>query len=301
MGTPNDSAQVHVRRAGPVAVITPEGEVRREEEERLDHAVGLTLRDDIQVVIISFRHVTVLMSDGIRLLVALRDKACDAGKEFYITDLPKRVYYTLKISNLLGFLNHVDTLRNILDSLPEPVKKTEEEFEHVPAPAKEEEPVEEPLFDPTEADREDRSTRPTRPLPAVKTEPERDASQEEAEPQPAPKAKPKTELTDDELRQLIAHHLPGRLAVEMVSYFLRHGSSVVGVDDLAKGTDHKPKEIRNMAKELVQRGVFKSMGADMYNFAPEADLEEDIEILLRMWHQPSTRRRVLPLLLEAEK
>ncbi len=105
---------VQVKRAGPLAVIIPAGTLGQDSTGPLAKTVSAVLKTDIKVVAISMQDVSSLLSEGIRTIVTLRDEAADNKKDFHVCDLPVEVRYTLKITNLLEFLNHVNSLSEIL-------------------------------------------------------------------------------------------------------------------------------------------------------------------------------------------
>ena len=107
-------AAVKVKRSGELTVVIPTGTLGQDSTGPLALAVAAVLKTDVKVVVVSMQDVSSLLSEGIRTTVTLRDDTVDSKKEFYICDLPVEVRYTLKITNLLEFLNHVDSLGDIL-------------------------------------------------------------------------------------------------------------------------------------------------------------------------------------------
>lgn len=95
---------MHVKTSPEITVLYLSGIIHRETAEPITCAVEKAIANESRIIILSFERAKALLSDGIRLLISLCDKARAAGKEFHITDLPKEVKYTLQITNLLDLL-----------------------------------------------------------------------------------------------------------------------------------------------------------------------------------------------------
>lgn len=96
------------------ACITINQVLSRETGEAFDAALAKATALPAPAVLISFAEATALLSEGIRCLIAARDDVAGAEKKFYIVDLPPDIAYTLRITNLLEFLNHRETLADAL-------------------------------------------------------------------------------------------------------------------------------------------------------------------------------------------
>lgn len=278
-----------------IAVITPDGELRRESSNALQSAVDQAIEHtEVQAVVISFREVTALMSEGIRLLVALHDRVQSVGKQFHITDLPHEVKYTLDITRLLDFLNHVETLDQVLHKY-----KTASSDLHQKAVVKKPRPGKAPPLPKTPV-----AEKPAMPVNDPKK------TESESEPGKAPAAAgtefpkshaPLSTMSEEDMKTLIRHHLPGRHFVEVVDYFIKHHKNVAESKAIAQATGHNPKRIQQTLHELVERGVLHSMGSGMYNYSPEPELEEKIHYFINQWHLPTKQPRLLAMLLTLER
>ncbi|MBN2712486.1 MAG: STAS domain-containing protein [Planctomycetes bacterium] len=100
--------------AGKVGVIYLSGELRRESSDKIWSDISIAITQEVDAIVLSFLNVDALFSEGIRMLVAVRDKVEASGKIMHIADLPPDVRYTLKITNLLEFLNHEETTAEAL-------------------------------------------------------------------------------------------------------------------------------------------------------------------------------------------
>lgn len=107
---------------------------------------------------------------------------------------------------------------------------------------------------------------------------------------------PDAPLTDEEIAVLIRHHLPNPMAVKIVDSFLRHARDVASVADIADDVDKKPAAVKPMIRELIARGVLKSLGSGMFNFAPDHKLKEQLDIFFQLWHNPATQKRMMKLM-----
>ena len=276
-----------IKRAESMALVLPSGELRQgttdEFIDAVTHASGL----DVKTVVVSMREVTALLSEGIRSLVMLRDQVTDAGQTFYLTDLPVDVRYTLKITNLLEFLNHVDTAEEIL----QPAGLDLGAFEEV---SREEPAAPEPADTPAPATED----KPKRRLPRKYQAFGASASdgKEEAE---ASSAEDDGEDTD--VTRLIKRHVPGRLALEIIEFFLRSHESVQDVKSLAKELGANEAGLRKTADDLCGRGVLKEMAPGNYNYAPEPELNDQLHALVEEWHTPTRQPHLLSLLLKMER
>ncbi len=314
-----------IRRAGPVAVISPTGELRRGAATFFIQALDLALDTDASVIVVSLEAVTAIMSEGIRSLVIGHDKAGKAGKRFYLTDLSATVNYALKITNLLDFLNHTETLDSILaehslaradlaplkaeapaaggDTAPQkkglvmpelprvkPASPVRDERRQPPLPP----PV--PRAKPTGSEKAEPPPRPS-PAPSGKRPSERKVKKAEA----SETAQPEISLDEKQMEKLIRRHIPGRMAVKILEFFVLKHQDVAAVKTIAKAIGESEKSVRKIGKEMIARGVLKELGQDVYNYGPEFDLGEQIQYFLREWHKPARHSRLLGILLSLEK
>jgi anti-anti-sigma factor len=273
------SGKMDIQQSGSVAVIFLEGELRRETSDLIWHAIEQTLNRRFEAVALSFSRVNALLSEGIRLLVASRDRVEQAGKTFHICDLPPEVRYTLKITNLLEFLNHMETTDDVLAKYSRPAGSLK--------------PFEAPL--PKSA-----PAAPAPPAPSSASAPAVSAPAEPINEKPVEK-KPEFSMSLDELKDLVRRHVPGRKAMEVVEYYNRHQVSVVEVKKLAAVLGDSEKVTRKLMTELCERGVLHSMGGDLYNYSPDQELGLKLNYLLAQWHGKELRSRIMAMLLAAEK
>lgn len=306
-----------IKQAGPVAVISPTGELRRGAATFFSQALDLALDTDASVIVVSLEAVTAIMSEGIRSLVIGHDKAGKAGKRLYITDLSSSVNYALKITNLLDFLNHVETLDNILaeHSLARadlaPLKAEAPAAGSDTAPPKKglvmpelplvkpASPVSDEMRQPPLPPPVPRAKPPPRPSPAPsgKRPSERKVKKAEA----SETAPPEISLDEKQMEKLIRRHIPGRMAVKILEFFVLKHQDVAAVKTIAKAIGESEKAVRKIGKEMIARGVLKELGQDVYNYGPEFDLGEQIQYFLREWHKPARHSRLLGILLSLEK
>jgi anti-anti-sigma factor len=272
-----------IKRTGSIAILEPVGELRRESSEVLAEALDKALAlQGIDTVVISFKEVTALLSEGIRRLVTLRDQALKAKCRFHITDLPPDVRYTLKITNLLEFLNHVDVLNEIVE------KKKRSDTAIL-----------------KKAQVEGRASMPQAPTQKTTQKPEAKPAPAPAAPATKPPEPPKPEkepdLTEKELQELIAQYLPGRMAVEVVEQFLKKHESVFSAPALAAAIGVKENAIRKVAAQLIHCNVLKEIAQNTYNYAPDPQLAKKLDSFFRLWHLPNRQPRILAMLLSVER
>lgn len=256
-----------VKQAKDMAVLFLQGEIHRETSDELFRLVDEALGRGCKTVVFSFKDVAALLSEGIRCLVALQDHVSQKGKELVVTDLPKEVHYTLKITNLLEFLHYRESLDGILaaSGLTQRDLKDPETLKPPPPP-------------------------PT-PVSSMAAK---------AEEMKAEKPKERT-LRPDEVKHLIHRYVPGRIAMAIVEFFIRHNKSIADLPEIVRATRENEKEVQKAAELLAKRGVLKAMGANVFNFKPEGELHHELAALVAMWHTDLGRRKILPLLIVAEK
>lgn len=359
---------ITVERNGAAATLIPTGDLHREESNQITQLFDQILASDATAIIVSFREVTALLSEGIRCLVTLRDKAAEAGKDFYITELPFEVRYTLKITNLLEFLNYVETPDQIkvkpagektrFGSTPAvaaektrpapaatpsatapaakpaaPVAPTTQAAK--PAPAKpaasakpavpQAQPVKAAPAQPARKESAAQETPDAKSAPAPQTAkaPSPAPSEEKrrrrptgfqlfggsrskaAEPEPAAEKTPEdpdtVQLSERDVQRLISRHIPGRMAVEIVEFFIMRKINVSEAASIAEAIGAKEKVVYKICKEMVARGVLKELGAGTFNYGPSLELDGQIRGFLKEWHMPNKQPRLLAMLLAVER
>lgn len=302
------------------AVIYLSGVIHRESADSVTALFNHALETKTPVIVISFHHVKALLSDGIRLMIALCDRARSANKEFYITDLSKEVKYTLQITNLLTLLGNAGNTLNLLQQkqineagLREiAVKLPTEANPAVEQPA----PVAAPVA----------PVAPAAPAPApVQSTAEnlqslksignlnRPAAPASPTPTPAPAAKTGVSermraattrvrrLSDAELWTTIKSHVPGRIELKVVEVMTHSKKDVINITDIVAGVREDREKVKNAMKRLMNRGTITAVGGGLFNYSPNEDLKEMITSLLRMQLERDMHTKILKLLLDAER
>lgn len=280
------------------AVLYLSGTVHRETADEVDAAFNTALDSGAPVVIVSFQDVKALLSDGIRLMIALCDRAHQNNREFFITDLPKEVRYALQITNLLTMLGHAGYTLNLLKerqidaqllkqqeliftrSLPELQAQegiTKETAAPKPTPA---------VAQPAPA--------PVRPAPAA--------------PKPAPMPKPAPavahhapkQLTEAELRNYIHSHTPGRVEFRIAEYMSRSGVNIKNLHDISLVLRSDKNAIIDAMKRLISRGTVKAVGGGLFNYSGSEEQREIIRQITLRLQNPDLHSATLKLLMDSE-
>ncbi len=108
-------------------------------------------------------------------------------------------------------------------------------------------------------------------------------------------------MSTKQMGEVIQNYLHSRLGIEVMTYFVRSKKDVGAVGDIAKAIKRDEQEVRRMCKQLTTRTVLKSIGGDVYNFATEAQLQEQITQTVKRWQVPQERHRLFPFLKEEEQ
>ncbi len=323
---PPPALNVSVMKAQRVAVLFPSGTLHREGTETLLKIVDQVASKMASTVVVSFSEVTGLLSEGIRLLITIRDCVDESGKKFYITDLSHDMQYTLKITNLLEFLNHVKTLDEILESeetsrrelreIPIRMRTTEIITSPTPKPRLRQDQPEVSEQDPAQSQSMDafKNAGGTRlvqrdtqvippPTPPAET-PASTAAEQPAEPAPAapPPAPPeeRPDLSRAELREAIHAYVPGRLPVSIVNYFLKSQRAATSVLALCTEIGESERSMRKAVEDLAARGILQAEDADRYSYRPEPAVDAKIRNVVKQYTTPRTRSMVLSMLLATE-
>lgn len=263
--------QIDLQRAGSVLILTPHESIHRANSGELTDAALHAAGNDVKAVVLSFERLRTLSSEGIRVLITLRDLITEAGKAFRVCEAGPEIYYTLKITNLCEFFQYKDRLDAILEEYGTYLWKRSSASADAP--------------DGKAAEREPSSGKPSSPT--------------------APKAPPAVQanvsLTMGEAKALIERYLPGRLPIRIVQYFLEQNHDLSDAKALASALKEPETAIRDNIARLKRTGILKNAGGDLFNYAPEFELEQRILAFLKAWRNPQEHRVLLPLVLAAEK
>ena len=266
--------KMQIKTSPQITVVYLTGVIHRENADEVTRAFDKALTCDSKVVLFSFQNVKALLSDGIRLMIALCDRARSAGKEFYITDLPKEVKYTLQITNLLNILGYAgNTLtffgeKNFNEAEMRPLQ------EETPAPA--ESSYEQAAMLAHNA--------PTADLGPVVREINRDgaisrikdignidnADRGQAQPEPAPAASTRRlkRLNEHDLWYFIKNYLPGRIEVRVIDCFLHSKKDVLGLTDIVRHLREDQDATKTALKRLIKRRTLVALGGGLFNYSP---------------------------------
>ena len=317
-----------------LGVIFPSGTIHREASELFVQCYNTMLVSPVKVIVVSFAGVHSLLSDGIRTLIVMNDTAQKHHKIFCITDLPKEVKYTLQITNLLGILPYNPLLGNILKKLNltrndlRPVDMDElgkmrvrpaatatsgkksaspAAAEAAPAPqAVVSSPVPQvpaSSATPVSAAGASVSAKVNPPSgPAAGTPRRSLGDKHTASIGYASEVKLATvNLTDEEMKQIIKTHIPGRLALEIIDAVLRLNKDVFTAESLSsrlRGGDEKT--IKKTFKRLQTLGTIMPVGGGMYNYGVSRPIRLAINAVIAAFENRKTHSKVLKMLLDAE-
>lgn len=327
------------QKAGSVGVIYPTGILQRD---TMDEVCALAMDfmfTDIHILVISFRDVTALLSEGIRLLVNIHDKVESLKKVLHVCDLPKEVHYTLKITNLLQFLGHKDSLALLLkekgieetalqdfdpdadtpSDAPAPVSA---DAPAAPAPqaapptaatpepeapkAKEDAPADTPppgFGNSAQSAGEELARRDreriTRLFGNIKTL----GSQKDGDGSDShdAKAPKKTTLDKNEVIHVINYNVPSRICFRIMRHFIERKKDTLSLSEIAEAISEKEKLIKRDIQRLITRGMLKHLGGDVYNCNAAPDVVDELTILFKMYDAKDTHSLVLSTLIANEQ
>lgn len=103
-------------------------------------------------------------------------------------------------------------------------------------------------------------------------------------------------LKEEELKRVIKRYLPTRLAVDLVDQFVTHNHDMLEIKKLAVLLHIKPATVKQTVADLSARGVLKTIGGGVVNYAPDTEVGEQLQAFYNAWHNAATRRSLLPLL-----
>lgn len=298
---------MQIKTSPQITVVYLSGVIHRENADEVTRAFEKALACGGKVVLFSFQNVKALLSDGIRLMIALCDRARAAGKEFYITDLPKEVKYTLQITNLLNMLGYAG---NTLTFFGE---KNIDEAEM--------RPLEEEAPEPPESSYEKAAMlahdAPTADLGPVVREIGRDGAisrikdignidnPDRGQVQPEGSSPASTRrlkrLNEHDLWYFIKNYLPGRIEVRVIDCFLHSKKDVLGLADIVKHLREEQDVVKTALKRLIKRRTLVALGGGLFNYSPTEEVRMSADAVLRLLQNRDTHSKVLKLLLEAEK
>lgn len=285
-----------------VAVLYLTGTVHRETADEVDAAFDRALSSEAKCIILSFQDVKALLSDGIRLLITLCDKAHQAGKTFHITDLPKEVRYALQITNLLNLLGHSGYTLNLLqEKNVDPQKLRPVELIYTRSIACEDLPSD---VSPAPAlVHRTPSAAPAAPRPPARP-PARPAPAQTERPKPSSEREVPGRsklLSEQELTNCIRNHFPGRNELRIAEYMSRVGVNVKSLDEIIAALRADKSTISTAMKRLMSRGTIKAVGGGLFNYSGSEDLRTALTQIAAMLQKPDTHSTTLKLLMNAEK
>jgi anti-anti-sigma factor len=258
---------ITIHSANLVAVLDIEGEVAGHCVEQLGTVVRQAVQAGCSDVILNLYQADALMSDCVRFFVAMQEMLEKEGVRMTLVNLPPNIAKTLELVGIKKSLR-------ICENLPRALEK----YSLAEADLAE-------GFTPRSGQKD--TEPPVQPGPHMEKK-----SQRDNEPH-AP--------TREEMQKLISRHLPGRMAVDIVDWFVTHNHSVGEMETIAKALGENPRAVRKKLKELVACHVLKPLGKDVYNYAPEGAVHEQLQDFLKRWHRKDERARILPLVLASEK
>lgn len=292
------------------AVLYLSGVVHRETADLVESAFNKALESGAPCIVVSFQDVKALLSDGIRLMIALCDRARHAGKGFHITDLPKEVRYALQITNLLTLLGHAGYTLNLLQDRkidPQALQPVEIPVAAVADP--------EPTA-PAQAAQPAHASQPSHPAHASGSAPATPAAAAPAgRPASAPSsaaskpqapaaqhaAHPAKDLTDAELWNLIRGHFPGRNEFRIAEYMARPGVNVKSLADIMAALRSDKETTVGAMKRLISRGTVHTVGGGLFNFSGSEELRGQLAHLARLLQNQQMHGKILKLLMDAER
>ncbi len=295
---------MQIKTSGEVGLLYLDGVVHRETADDITTLFNIIKNSKINTIIISFNDVKALLSDGIRLMVSLSDSARKAGKNFYITDLPKEVKYTLKITNLLELLGYAGSSLQLLkeNSIDEstliPMKLPEaytqnSGFEE--SSVEEKEQKTEPVA----------AVKPNNSISAFKMAGQINTHQHSGPNDPHIKARQLSShhirhLSDADIKQAVDSHVPGRTEIRIVDCMMKSQRNALSAADLSKHLRTDEEAVKKALSRLSKRGTVSNMGGGLYNYAPSEDVKNQIEYILQRLREKDNHSKILRYLLACE-
>lgn len=289
---------MEIKSHGAVTIVFLDGNIHRESEDEIKEIAEMVLNDpQCKTVIISFKDVIALLSDGIRQIVVFSDLAARAKKEFHITELPKEVHYALQITNLLDMLGYKHSLKDVLGEKGTSLDKFTLRDETRSMKTVQSQDNTTSIRPPAEEKTEEKSEDITKlkDIGNVKRSSERIKRRKTGI-----STKRLLSLSDADLRKLISEYVPGRLELLVLECMIRHHRDVYSVEDIVLGVHEDKKKVKGALKRLLARGTIDSMGGGLFNYSPTDELKAKISSLLRLYNSTESHTRVLRVFLDRE-
>ncbi|MFH0911224.1 MAG: STAS domain-containing protein [Planctomycetota bacterium] len=272
--------KIHAHTMGSVAVFHPEGRIDEEEASFLRQQVMAARERGFKKFLLSFSDAAILSSTWIRFLVQCQDEVQAAEGRMILTDLPPLLRVTFDAAELNGLFEAAPSVQNALERF-------------------------------AGAGRADAGgDLPPPPIPAALAEPSRttpppplSAEVKEARPlDPTGLAAHKDAHSREEERMLrfLQDHLPGRLAVEIVGYFIHSGHRSSDVATVADAIKHDRTSVDKMLHTLTRLHVVRSDGHEKYTYAPPVDVNLEIRQFFSRWRVPIEHTHLLALVMKVE-
>jgi len=238
-----------------IAVIALEGRLSHDTSRQMYQALESALRARCRTIILCLGRAELVVSTGIRLFVDINDRMQDANGRLILCDLPSEVEFGLNAALVTDFFEVKPTLDEALETAG---VKSEDLRPGLPDPRK------------TDAAKKRKATQ-------IAAEKKRHQNQ--------------TELQRNELREVIRQCFPGRLAIEIVRWYLSENHSIATPEAIAKALGEGVTAVRRMMGELETRGVLRSQ----YLYSPEPELRKKIKMFFdRLKELESEQKKPAP-------
>lgn len=327
---------MQIKSSGDFGILYLSGIVHRESADAIAQMFEQLKDAGARTIVISFNNVKALLSDGIRLMVSLADSARCENREFFITDLPKEVQYTLKITNLLPLLGYAGSSVNLLkeksidesslkviesdaaDDKPPQTAHTAQPEDSAPAMEKNT-PVKAASEDTPPSNEQNvlnriksignlHTAQATPAQPAAQPAPQSKSKPAQPSARPAPKTEARQlsthtarRLTAQELKLAIHHHVPGRMELQVVVMLIKSKKNIMSSAELAQALKCKESSVKKALKRLLKCATVTCVGGGLYNYAPSEDVKNQINMIIKLLRQRTTHSQTLKMLLDCEK
>lgn len=289
------SMEISTQHHGDVAVFYLDGNINHETLGMLSRQVDRAISGGCHNLILCLSKTRILLSSGIGFFVDVYDMAKEAGGSLVLAEVPKEIRLLIKLAFLEEFFGEMPDLAAALDrfdltldklsnGLPEGTRRASGLYTAALRPE-------------TEGDGGTAESAPAKPTIKPPAKPAEAPAAAKAEPAEAHGA----QLSEDDVKQLITRHMPGRRLVDALDFFVSRKHSSADAKDVAASLGWSPKEATQALKELATRHVLKSMGGGVYNYAPESGLNTQLKTFFERWHSSTEHSKLLKLVLAAEQ
>lgn len=147
--------------------------------------------------------------------------------------------------------------------------------------------------------------RMTRLFGSIKTLGSQMGGKEPPAPKSSQEAKPAsssgTIFDKADLNRVVKFNIPSRVCFRIMRHFIERKKDTLAISDIAEAIQEKEKLIKKDLQRLVNRGMLKHLGGDVYNINVSPEVAEELQVVFRMYDTKETHSLVLGVLIANER